>query len=644
MQYHYDAPSKTFLIGEYGTLKGGPALILNTKPRFKLCIQPADPDPKRPQHNIAPQSPAGILMHKHRNALRQQQLHFYDPHHAAGGFGASSAQFAMLWCHLHPQQKLSTETILADYHACQDPSLTRYRPSGSDILAQLTGHVTHYQPAQDDAHTQATRKAYHWPFPDLYYSLLKTDLKVETHRHLMQLGHRTNSATKKGISHLIMLAKRGIDAFLQQDALAFGQIIHQYHQALIQQDLVHPRTQQHIQQLQQYVSITSAKGCGALGADVIFVLLTADQRPGFQHYIVSHPTLTEMAFGQHTAPSVQQIQPVSIPPTTSSIHLVSEKKWEVTMPANLALIKYMGKHNYQTNLPTNPSLSYTLQDLTSSVQIALYKGKKTPSKTVDHWRPLHAHFQLSPKEQQRFLSHLSYIKNLFHYEQPLIIRSANHFPSNCGLASSASSFAALTACAVRALSDLTGRDLFPEPNAMAHLSRQASGSSCRSFFLPWALWDGETVKAIELPYQKLVHHVIVVEKAAKNIPSSVAHQRCQTSPLFKNRPQRARTRLIALIAALQKQQWPNAFRIAWDEFQEMHHLFETAKPPFHYLTPASHALLNDLKAFWQQHQDGPLVSMDAGANIHLLFRPNQIACMEHIAAHVEQSPFPIEWI
>lgn len=30
------APSKTFLVGEYAVLRGGPALLLNTSPRFRL--------------------------------------------------------------------------------------------------------------------------------------------------------------------------------------------------------------------------------------------------------------------------------------------------------------------------------------------------------------------------------------------------------------------------------------------------------------------------------------------------------------------------------------------------------------------------------------------------------------------------------
>ena len=36
------------------------------------------------------------------------------------------------------------------------------------------------------------------------------------------------------------------------------------------------------------------------------------------------------------------------------------QQWLAHAPANIALIKYMGKDDQATNLPANPSLSFTL--------------------------------------------------------------------------------------------------------------------------------------------------------------------------------------------------------------------------------------------------------------------------------------------
>jgi diphosphomevalonate decarboxylase len=78
--------------------------------------------------------------------------------------------------------------------------------------------------------------------------------------------------------------------------------------------------------------------------------------------------------------------------------------------------------------------------------------------------------------------------------------------------------------------------------------------------------------------------------------------------------------------ALESKDWPKAYRITWREFQDMHALFTTAQPPFSYMSARSEEVLQNVQKFWQKEGDGPLVTMDAGPNIHLLYRPDQIDC------------------
>ena len=295
-------------------------------------------------------------------------------------------------------------------------------------------------------------------------------------------------------------------------------------------------------------------------------------------------------------------------------------QWFSQAPSNIALIKYMGKKDLQKNLPDNPSLSYTLHNLLSNVMLESQTG------THDLWEPLPIPgappFELSPAAQQRFLRHLSFLKAHFHYNGGFVVRSSNNFPQGSGLASSASSFAALTKCAVLALSELTEKPA-PTIEEQARLSRMGSGSSCRSFFSPWALWDKESVKAITLPYAALHHQVIMISHKEKKVSSGEAHQRVKTSPLYETRSQIARENLKLLLQALEMKNWEDAFTIVWREFTDMHALFSTSTPPFSYMTPASKEILNLLQDFWHHHGDGPLVTMDAGPNIHLLYREDQ---------------------
>ena len=300
--------------------------------------------------------------------------------------------------------------------------------------------------------------------------------------------------------------------------------------------------------------------------------------------------------------------------------------WFAQAPANIALIKYMGKKDINNNVPDNPSLSYTLNQLQSSVMLESHAGKN------DLWEPLvipgaPLPFNLKITAQQRFLNHLSFLKSHYQYSGGFTVRSSNNFPHSSGLASSASSFAALTKCAVQALSELTQKPL-PSIEEQAHLSQIGSGSSCRSFFSPWALWDEEHVQAIQFPYAQLNHHVILISHDEKIVSSAEAHRRVKTSPLYKTRAQRARDNLKALRHALESKDWKSAFVITWREFQDMHSLFTTSTESFNYMPPQTQKLLRLLQDFWDHHGDGPLVTMDAGPNIHLLYRTDQLTLSE----------------
>ncbi|MDP3267976.1 MAG: diphosphomevalonate decarboxylase [Legionella sp.] len=295
--------------------------------------------------------------------------------------------------------------------------------------------------------------------------------------------------------------------------------------------------------------------------------------------------------------------------------------WLAQAPANIALIKYMGKRDEHSNLPDNSSISYTLNNLLSTVQL------ETIATSTDVWEPLAtpggSSFSLSATGQKRFINHLNNLKNHFGYKGNFLIQSTNNFPQGSGLASSASSFAALTKAACLALSELTQTQL-PSIDDQAHLSRLGSGSSCRSFYSPWALWKADNeVGSIDLPYKKLVHQVIVISGQEKEVSSSEAHKRVKTSPFYADRHQRAEDNLKLLLNAFVAQDWPSIYTVCWREFQDMHRLFSTCDQPFSYITDESTKVLNSLQEVWQSTGDGPLITMDAGPNIHLLYREDQ---------------------
>ena len=296
--------------------------------------------------------------------------------------------------------------------------------------------------------------------------------------------------------------------------------------------------------------------------------------------------------------------------------------WQSKAPANIALIKYMGKSNTSTNTASTPSLSLTLDHLQTRLEAT--------ESAEDSWEPLDGKDllpqKLSDRGLQRFLSHWKALKRHFAIEGNYRIRSANNFPSDCGVASSASSFAGLTKLAFEVAKDRGNKNLQISVSELASLSRLASGSSCHSFYTPWCLWNSDGVKEIELGFDKYIHQLIIVDASVKQVSSSEAHKRVETSPHYSGRKNRAEKRLKEVIVGLSsdyRNSWSQIFNTVWDEFIDMHNLFHTSDPSFRYITKSTEQVLESLRSHWSHEGDGPLVTMDAGANIHLIYREDQ---------------------
>ncbi len=284
---------------------------------------------------------------------------------------------------------------------------------------------------------------------------------------------------------------------------------------------------------------------------------------------------------------------------------------KTSAPSNIALIKYMGKIEGLGNKPTNASISWTLENLRTEVQLEL-------TNKPDYWSGLNG-LQLKAHGIEKFLKHFKFLKTKWNIDENFHIQSSNNFPSDCGLASSASSFAALTLAAAQMFQQMNPQSWGEDLKELSKLSRQGSGSSCRSFFTPWALWKDEGAENMDLPL-RLHHAVVVLESEPKKVSSSEAHKRVVTSPKFIGRIKRAEDKLEELISAIRKSDWKLGHEIVWDEFEDMHELFHTSSPAFGYITKEAREMLDWAKNQWKRDGGvGPWVTLDAGPNIHFLF-------------------------
>ena len=180
---------------------------------------------------------------------------------------------------------------------------------------------------------------------------------------------------------------------------------------------------------------------------------------------------------------------------------------------NFALIKYWGKKNEKLRLPFQASLSFTIDKLFTDTKVTvnkkLIKDKITINGISDE------------RLNKRVIQHLNLIRSKYNIKDYVEVTSVNNVPTSAGLASSASSFAALTLAATKAF------NLNLSKEELSRLSRYASGSASRSIFGNFAIWDiGDDLSSIARPldikWEEFRIIVLMIDKSKKPASSTDA--------------------------------------------------------------------------------------------------------------------------
>lgn len=274
-------PSKTFLLGEYAVLVGAPAYILCTEPRFSLEVSDNCALYDVASTLFHPLSPAGIFVKANENFFANYSFRFYDPHNGSGGFGASSSQFLMLYSfyywvknnknlqEIYLNQNL--KSLLTTFRDCAWKNIG-VPPSGADIAAQLSGYFCYFSQSTPCAVNK------NWPFKNLAFYLVRTGIKQATHTHLESLHVNTFDLLKNLVCNL----KNIIYLNNEND---FIKLTTEYQAELFRLKLTSPFTIELLNKLMENKSILAAKGCGAMGADVIAVFFQRNDKEKIQNYL-----------------------------------------------------------------------------------------------------------------------------------------------------------------------------------------------------------------------------------------------------------------------------------------------------------------------------------------------------------------------
>ncbi len=310
---------------------------------------------------------------------------------------------------------------------------------------------------------------------------------------------------------------------------------------------------------------------------------------------------------------------------------ISNQLVSAKCPSNIALIKYWGK--YENQIPANPSISYTLNHCRTNTIMEFFAGEDFSVQTF-----------LAGNEEQKFAEKIEkYFRNIEPYlpwilKGKYIIRTENTFPHSSGIASSASGFGAIAKCLMSLDEIFTNNsdDNF-KTKKESFLARLGSGSACRSLYEGLVVW-GKTEEvegssdlfAVQYPndeihpiFKNFNDWVLLIHEGQKSVSSTVGHGLMNTNPYAERRFQEAHENFTKLKTILATGDMEGFIKLVEHEALTLHAMMMMSDPAFILMKAGTLEVINKIWDFRRITGLSLFFTLDAGANVHLLF-PNDI--------------------
>jgi len=310
-------------------------------------------------------------------------------------------------------------------------------------------------------------------------------------------------------------------------------------------------------------------------------------------------------------------------------------KW--SSPSNIALVKYWGKKEHQ--IPENPSISFTLSDCKTITEV-IYTKKDDKDFSFDVYFEGEKNEAFKPKIQTFFERIETYMPFLraYHFK----IETSNTFPHSSGIASSASGMSALALCLMSIEQKLTDtvtssaveKSFFNQKASF--LARLGSGSACRSIEGELVVWgESESIAGSSnlygVKYEGDVHTnfknyqdtILLVDKGEKQVSSTVGHNLMYGHPFAKERFAQAHENLANLKTILASGELAEFVKIVESEALTLHAMMMTSMPYFILMKPNTLEIINKIWAFREKSNSNVCFTLDAGANVHVLYPHNE---------------------
>ncbi|WP_405292530.1 diphosphomevalonate/mevalonate 3,5-bisphosphate decarboxylase family protein [Algibacter sp. Ld11] len=319
-------------------------------------------------------------------------------------------------------------------------------------------------------------------------------------------------------------------------------------------------------------------------------------------------------------------------PKPYSKHIKSgDFKW--SSPSNIALVKYWGKKKDQ--IPENPSISFTLDYCKTTTKLSFSEKENKADFSFDVFLDNEKKDDFKPKIEtffKRVERYLPFLKN-YHFK----IETSNSFPHSSGIASSASGMSALALCLMSIEKELVHDDLeINFTQKASFLARLGSGSACRSLEGDLVVW-GEHVDVygssdlfgVKYPFE--VHEnfknyqdtILLVDKGEKQVSSTVGHNLMHGHPFAGQRFEQANKNLTDIKSILKSGDLDAFIGLVESEALTLHAMMMTSMPYFILMKPNTLQIINKIWAFRESTGSKVCFTLDAGANVHVLYPENE---------------------
>jgi len=286
--------------------------------------------------------------------------------------------------------------------------------------------------------------------------------------------------------------------------------------------------------------------------------------------------------------------------------------------SNIAFLKYWGVADPHINLPLTNSISMTLGSLHTTTTLAWdIDGRLSADQIMIDGETA------AGKKAERVTEHLNQICYLAGNRRMWAqVVSQNNFPMASGIASSASSFAALTVAAWAALG------LPFDATRLSAIARRGSGSASRSLFGGYVEWeqghdDASSVARQLYPasHWTLCDLVAVISTAEKSVSSQNGHGMASSSPFNTARVARVDSMLQEVRAAITLRDLHRLGNIIEQDALAMHAVMMTSQPSLLYWQPGTLEVIHAVRR-WREEDGLPVYfTIDAGPNVHLICEP-----------------------